>query len=126
MARGDKKTSVASYLQKHPDAKNGDVAQACGCSVPMVSVVRRELGLTGSARKKGRTTKGKRAMTKRTRVIANAPSQELLEHLAAALKYVDSSDALLELLDHVEAAGGIESIRSALDFHDRLSQAMGL
>ena len=61
MARGDKKAKVAKYLKDHPDAKNGDTAKACGCSVPMVSSVKRELGLTrGSTRRKALRRKAAR------------------------------------------------------------------
>ncbi len=121
MARGDKKQKVIAYLKKNPDAKNADIAKACGCSVPMISVVKRDLGLTGSrGRKKVSKKVAKKSIAAGTTVDANS-----IEHVAAALEYVDSADALLDLLDQVEAAGGIDAVKSALDFHQRLSDAMG-
>lgn len=125
MARGDKKAKIASYLKKNPGAKNGDVATACDCSVPMVSVVKRELGLTGSRGRKAGGKKGGTRAVKMKPTGSSTPGGDTLEHLAAALEYVDSADAMLELLDEVEAAGGIEAVRSALQFHQRISDAIG-
>jgi hypothetical protein len=125
MARGDKKAKIASYLKKHPDAKNGDIAKACGCSLPLVSVVKREQGLTGS---RGRKTRGKKAgirSAKKKPTISEMPGGDRLDHVVTAMEYVDSADAMLELLEEVEAAGGIEAVRSALQFHQRISEAIG-
>ena len=129
MARGDNKSKVASYLKKNPGVRNGDVAKACGCSLALVSVVRRELGLTGSrgrktGSKKGSKKGGTRAAKKKPTISAT-PGSDMVDHLAAALEYVDSMDAMLELLDEVEAAGGIEAVRSAMQFHRRISEAIG-
>jgi hypothetical protein len=125
MARGDKKAKIATYFKKNPGAKNGDVAKACGCSLPLVSVVKREMGLTGSRGRKTRSKNGVKRSAKRKPAFSATPAGDVLDHLAAALEYVDSADAMLELLDQVEAAGGIEAVRSALQFHQRISEAIG-
>jgi hypothetical protein len=124
MARGDKKAKVIAFLKKNPNAKNADIAKACGCSIPNVSVVKRDLGLTGSRGRKNTSKKARKKVTKKTPVISTTPSGDVLEHLPSALEYVDSAEAMLELLDHVEAAGGIEAVRSVLQFHQRLSEAI--
>lgn len=126
MARGDKKAKVTKYLKDHPDAKNGDTAKACGCSVPMVSSVKRELGLTRGSSKKRSSKKARRGPTKRsTPIVSATPNPEEFDHLVSALEYVDSADAMLEIMDHIEGAGGIEAVRSTLSFHHRLNEAIG-
>ncbi len=125
MVRGDKKAKIASYLKKNPGAKNGDVAKACGCSLPLVSVVKRELGLTRSRGRKTGKKKGGTGSAKRKPAVSATPGGDILDHLVAAMEYVDSADAMLELLAEVEAAGGIEAVRSALQFHQRISEAIG-
>ena len=121
MAYGDKKVKVIAYLKKKPDAKNADIAEACGCSVPMISVVKKELGLSGSPGRK----KASKKVAKKSATVGTAMDANSIDHVASALEYVDSADALLELLDHVEAAGGIAAVKSALDFHQRLTEAIG-
>ena len=82
MAHGDKKAKVIAYLKKNPSAKNADVAKACGCSIPMISVVKRDLGLS-SPRGTKKTNKKvqKKAATVETAVDANS-----IEHVAVALE----------------------------------------
>ncbi len=118
MARGDKKAKVIAYIRENPSAKNAEIAKACGCSVPMISVVKRELRNSGTRGSKNTSKK----VAKKTAIAVDANS---IEHVAAALEYVDSADALLELLSHVEAAGGVVAVESALEFHHRLSELIG-
>ena len=125
MARGDKKAKVAKYLKDHPEAKNADTAKACGCSVPMVSAVKRELGLTRGSSKKKSSKKAEKGPAKSAPVVSASPNPEVFENLVSALEYVDSADAMLEILDHIEAAGGIETVRVTLTFHHRLIEAIG-
>jgi predicted transcriptional regulator len=121
MARGEKKMKVVAFLKKTPEARNEDVAKACGCSVPMVSIVRRDLGMAST---RGRKKTGQNVSRKAPRLAAPLGG-DVLKHLAASLEYVDSADAMLELLSHVEAAGGVGAVRSAIEFHHRLSEAIG-
>ena len=47
--KSGKQDAVRAYLAEHPDAKLNDIAEACGCSVGLAAIVRKEVRAAAAA-----------------------------------------------------------------------------
>jgi hypothetical protein len=95
-----------------------DIANACSASVPTVSAIKEEMGL-----RRGSTPAQSPVAASRS---APAISEDdSADHLREAIKLASSYSGLIEILDHVEAAGGIQSFKESLKQYERLQAFWG-
>lgn len=108
------------YFLAHPDAKIADVATAVGSSENLVATIKKSMGLT-----KSKTMPRSTAVSHLGNSGIVLPSETQMEHLKSALKHVANADELVTLLNKVDAAGGVQAVRSTLDTYRKLQQLFG-